>query len=632
MIASPVRYSALCALVLGGLAALAAQGTTLGLLPALLLVPLVAWPAWLALAYAAAVRRAEARAVLREGTSPWWTMFLGGALLRQIAAVPVALLAAWSVGWWLLAEGAQGLAWMGAAACLLYAVARLLVPQTRDLKPFARLRPILLLAPPLTAALLTLAWVLVAGLGPPSGGSLAERVAAEPRYEGSSALLAAAVDGMAVLSGARVWGLAWAEGRAEPLVTLWRLGAAFGQFWLLLGVLAGLLLPAGEARRILRPSDADRAPPAGSGRSALAAFLLVLVSGALVSLTAEGEALAGAGRGPVALAEAPGLAGPDGATLRPGLTAASDPGPTRVAPGLALPTALREEVEAERIGALACPPGTIAAIEALDRGLRNLLATRRAEVEQAVHMGFDAARGRVPTFLDGYYSLTAEYLRTFHLVSGDADDFLRGQLTETLDMDGAFARFRVAADALGAPLPADTLGLRDRLLAECGRLPPDRAVLRITAAAPEALLEWGPDVDAIAFEARLAASGLGGVAGGVAGTIAGKVIAKLVASEVFALAAETVAKLALGKAAGGLGGVTAGAGAGALAGSVVPGVGTTVGAVVGGVLGGLAVAVATDYALLEIEEAVSREAFGAEILASLDAAEAELLASLFPPD
>jgi len=247
-------------------------------------------------------------------------------------------------------------------------------------------------------------------------------------------------------------------------------------------------------------------------------------------------------------------------------------------------------------------------------------------------MGFDAARGRVPTFLDGYYSLTAEYLRTFHLVSGDADDFLRGQLTETLDMDGAFARFRVAADALGAPLPADTLGLRDRLLAECGRLPPDRAVLRITAAAPEALLEWGPDVDAIAFEARLAASGLGGVAGGVAGTIAGKVIAKLVASEVFALAAETVAKLALGKAAGGLGGVTAGAGAGALAGSVVPGVGTTVGAVVGGVLGGLAVAVATDYALLEIEEAVSREAFGAEILASLDAAEAELLASLFPPD
>jgi hypothetical protein len=358
---------------------------------------------------------------------------------------------------------------------------------------------------------------------------------------------------------------------------------------------------------------------------------VALVAGALVSLLAEGEAMASAGRAPRALAEVPALAAPEGGAV-PTLAPGADQAPGRATPVLALPTALREVVEAERIGALACPPGTIAGIETLDQGIRDLVAARRADVERAVHAGFVAARARVPVFLDGYYSLTAEYLRTFHLVAGDAEAFLEEEITGALAMDDAFAGFRTALLALEAPLPPDALATRDRLLADCGRLPPDDAVLRVTASAPEALLVRGPDAEAIAFEARLAASGLGGVAGGVAGAIAGKVIAKLVASEVFALAAETVGKLALGKAAGGFGGAAAGAGAGALAGSVVPGVGTTVGAVVGGVLGGLAVGVATDYALLEIEEAVSREAFEAEIVAALDAAEAELLASLFPRD
>src|SRR5687768_8285802 len=112
MIASPARYSLLGVLVLGGLAVLAGQGARLGLLPALLLVPLVAWPAWLGLAYAAAARRIEARSSLRDGESPWWTVFLGGALLRQVAAVPVALMAAASAGWTLVADGGAGLLWI----------------------------------------------------------------------------------------------------------------------------------------------------------------------------------------------------------------------------------------------------------------------------------------------------------------------------------------------------------------------------------------------------------------------------------------------------------------------------------------------------------------------------------------
>lgn len=632
MIASPLRYSLLCAAVLGGLAWLTSQGPALSLAPALLLVPLAAWPAWIGMAHPAAIRKAQARSVLRDGEAPWWSPFLGGALLRQVAAIPLALLAAASTGWWLLAEGWTGLAWVAATAGVLWPVAWAVSRHTTALRPYARLRPVLLAAPPATAGVLTLAWLVVTGLGAVGDGTLAQRVAAEPRYEGSSALLAWAVDGMAVLNGARAWGLAWAEGQVGPLVALWRLGATFGQFWLLAGVFAGALLPAGEPRRILRATDADAPPAVGPSRAALAGFLIVLVSSAVLTLAAEGEGRASAMRAPAALAGVPGLGSPGSGGLAPNLAAAYAPGPGRAAPILPTPTALREVVEAERIGALTCPSGTIAGIEALDRSLRDAMAARRAEVQQTVRAGFEAARARVSVFLDGYYSLTAEYLRTFHLVYGDAEAFLQGQLTEALDMDEAFGPMRSAMAALDAPLPGETLALRDRLLADCGLLPPDDTVLRVTAVAPATLLAPGPDVEAIAFEARLAASGVGTVAGGVAGAVAGKVIAKLVASEVFGLAAEAVAKLAVGKAAGGLGGAAAGAGAGALAGSVVPGVGTTIGAVVGGVVGGLAVGVATDYALLRIDEAVSREAFEAELLGALDAAETELLASLFPPN
>jgi hypothetical protein len=40
--------------------------------------------------------------------------------------------------------------------------------------------------------------------------------------------------------------------------------------------------------------------------------------------------------------------------------------------------------------------------------------------------------------------------------------------------------------------------------------------------------------------------------------------------------------------------------------------------------------VATDYALIRIEEMVSREEFEAQILAAIDEAEAELLGRIFP--
>jgi hypothetical protein len=507
------------------------------------------------------------------------------------------------------------------------AVSRPLAP----LRAYARLRPVLLLAPPIAAGLLTAAWMVVEGFAVLGDGTLAARVAAEPRYEGSSALLAWAVDAMAVLNGARAWGLAWAEGEVGPLAALWQLGGAYGQFWLLATAFAGGLLPRGEARRILRPSATDEPAPVGAPRAALAGFLAAILATALLPLLAEADAWATARQHPTALAEAPGLALPGGPDTGPRpATAADAPLATR-APLLPTPSALRRVVEAERIGDLACPEGTIAGIEALDLSLRDLLAERRDSVEAAARGGFDAVRAQVPTFLDGYYSLTAEYVRAFHLVAGEADAFLQNQLAEALDVEAAFVPFRAAVASLSAPLPPGTLAARDRLLQDCGFLPQDGEVLKVTATRPESLLALLPDAETIGFRTRLAASGIGTLGGGIAGAVAGKIIAKLLAKEAFGLAAEAVAKLAVAKAAGGLGGAAAGAGAGALAGSVVPGLGTTVGAAIGGVLGGFAVGVATDYALIRVEELVSRDEFEAEIRRAIDEAEAELLGQLLPP-
>jgi hypothetical protein len=134
------------------------------------------------------VGKAQARAVLREGERPWWGAFLGGALLRQALAVPVALLAAWSVGWWLVAEG-SGAPLDRASSVLLYPVAR----ASRAAYGTAKhLRAALAGdggAPGGRSGGLTAAWALVAGLDA-LDGTLAERVASELRYEGSSALMA----------------------------------------------------------------------------------------------------------------------------------------------------------------------------------------------------------------------------------------------------------------------------------------------------------------------------------------------------------------------------------------------------------------------------------------------------------
>ncbi|NAZ37318.1 hypothetical protein [Rubellimicrobium sp. CFH 75288] len=626
MLASSLRYSLRAAAILAAMGAVAAAGAAPSLGLALVLIPAAGWPVWLALAQRAAIRRILARAMLARAV--WWAPLLGGALGAQIAAVPVACLAAIAAGWWIVAAGPAALAGFAGLAAGVFAAARWTAGRAGAIRPFARLGVVLRWAPTLAALAATALWVALTGLAAPAEGSLAALVAAEPRYRGGSALLAWGMDLVGLLNGTRAWLQAEAEGRgAGPLVALWRLAGAFGQFWLLALIFAGCLPGRGETRRILRPSDADAPPPPGPGRVALSALLLTILALVLVGALARAEAWALARQRPAVEAQIAGLA-----PLVLGGSAPTLPDregrPRMIAPALPDPSALRAAIEAERVGALTCAPGTIAALERIDRDWAEALAQRRAAARAATMESFDSLRARVPVFLDRYYSLSAEYLRTLNLLAGRAEDFLAGEIDAALGTASATAPLAAALEALAQDPPSDLIAARDRLLAGCSDLPSDLARPVVTAAAPAALLTLPADLARTTLQDRLAAAGAAGVAGGVAGAVVGSLLAKILAKEAVGLAAEALAKLAAGKLAGSFGGAAAGAGAGALAGSVVPLVGTAAGAVVGGLVGGLAIGVATDWMLLRLEEAVSREALGTAILSALDESEAEILRAI----
>ena len=116
-----------------------------------------------------------------------------------------------------------------------------------------------------------------------------------------------------------------------------------------------------------------------------------------------------------------------------------------------------------------------------------------------------------------------------------------------------------------------------------------------------------------------ASGGSATVAGGVGATIAQKVKTKMLAKLVLKVAAKAPLKALASKA---VGSAAAAAAAGAAAGSAVPGLGTAVGAV-GGAVVGLGTGIAIDGALLELEEALSRDDFRREIVTAIHEARRE---------
>jgi hypothetical protein len=298
-------------------------------------------------------------------------------------------------------------------------------------------------------------------------------------------------------------------------------------------------------------------------------------------------------------------------------------------------------------------PEQAAALRAEGRG--RIVAARAAALARVdvrtrreVAGVFQAARGRVPDFLDWYYSLPGAYSRTFWALTGSLEGALGGELAArvlvpaeiTAGLEGVA---RVLEQEAGTALTGAATGLGDAMLAGAAAAPP------VAGDPPRVTASWelGGQVEALvapylAADAgelgRQAAAGAAGVA--VAGTVGRRLAAAATGRATTALAARsaraTLARLAarLGLRAAGGGGTAGAAAGGATAGAslcAASGAGAPLApacAAAGGLAVGAVAWLLADKLLLEADEHLNRDELAAELLALLDAQEARVAEEL----
>jgi hypothetical protein len=239
---------------------------------------------------------------------------------------------------------------------------------------------------------------------------------------------------------------------------------------------------------------------------------------------------------------------------------------------------------------------------------------------------FDKMRNNVDSYLDWYYSLTAEYLRIFNVISGTSEAYMRAKLAAYLQAGAPLDELNVGVMQASQKMsiPNSELGqiISDIKNSRRIEFPIKNPAVAINTSTNE-LLEQSFNRTR-SFHNRLLSSAGGGAIAAFSGAILlEKTVGKIVNKSIAKAAAKALAKAAASKATGSAAGAGAGAAAGAAVGSVVPGFGTAIGAAVGGVIGALSVGFAIDETLLKLDEAVNREDYKLEILASIDESQRE---------
>ncbi|MFN4158464.1 MAG: hypothetical protein ACK4GO_08695 [Gemmobacter sp.] len=297
-----------------------------------------------------------------------------------------------------------------------------------------------------------------------------------------------------------------------------------------------------------------------------------------------------------------------------------------------LPSVVVEQVvmEVERIGRDLFRPGTIDQIDRLPAPATGV-AEAHANLISMTNRGFDAMVANVDPFLDGYYSLGAEYARILALAKGELEAELQSSLQQALMQGQPFAGYDGAVARLQAAVGADEA--RARALAgilEGARVTVPEGVLPRIVAQRESLEGLAAAVDLSRLLQATRERGLASAGGGAA-VVAAVVVRRVAVGNVLRIAATKLAQAVATRTVGGLAGFFGGAVIGGGAGSVVPGVGTAAGALIGGIAGGLAVTVSIDVIAVKIQEAMLRDEFHAQLVAEIEVLRADTLAALALP-
>lgn len=280
-----------------------------------------------------------------------------------------------------------------------------------------------------------------------------------------------------------------------------------------------------------------------------------------------------------------------------------------------------EKVAVDFIGDEPFRKGTIEKLhKAKIKALPDKVAIQR-DLDEKLEIGFKRLESRVDIYLDWYYSLMGEYTRISKLLIGELEEDMKRRFQEALEQGGdPFWEYDAAVsqllthyeDAQKAYIEKANKILRKNRLDLKG-VPFDvNEQLTLLDAVNLPIHQE----DFINLQHRL---GTGSAAGMITAIIVGKVAGK----SIFKLAVGALFKVVASKATGAVVSAGAGAVAGAAVGSVVPGFGTAIGAVIGGIIGGIGAGIIVDKTLIELEAAISREKFKAEILAAINDARLE---------
>ena len=439
-------------------------------------------------------------------------------------------------------------------------------------RPAYALRWVFRITQILVTVLLALFWLSAhIAMTEPTTGVVAEMVFdLQQRWVNSpSGIIKWSLDASAWVQ-ATINALDWAPGKSRWWLVFLLFCMPLLAFGYLCLTLSGLSLPIGEVRRIVGEplSDADAPPPVGPIQAAI--WALVATVGVMIFFQAMAVA-----EGLIKFQESP------FATER-------------------LP-------ECERIGGVVYKVNTIKTLEMfmaeMSRhmaGQENAACTSLAGIEAVADKGLDA-------YLDWYFSLSAEWARTFSLLTGSVDELLEEKLQELvlsdprikIPLEGVKNHFdRLSVFGTAGKAKADELLEQQRLVLTDQQC-------KIVQELP--MNPWTPKFDG--FANRLAKGSAAGVLGGaIAATIASKAMAKAGMKSAAKVLAKVAAKKGATKAASAVAGAAIGT-------AVFPGVGTLAGAAIG-VVTGIAIGSAVDVALLAAEENLTRAEMKADLVSA----------------
>ena len=264
-----------------------------------------------------------------------------------------------------------------------------------------------------------------------------------------------------------------------------------------------------------------------------------------------------------------------------------------------------------------CIDGSYYSKEGVDALLREATAKSDALKAQAkndlvplINSAYDQRVSNVDSYLDWYYSLTADYERLAQTFTGTIEEGMKDKLAEKLEENVDTTKLTNALESMSEQAQAIEDEFNESL--QQYKLDNVDTWLITQQTIDESALDVAkePSQKLLDFKERFVISGASGAAGGlIAGKIVSRSLEKGVLGKMTTRLVNALSVRGLTSAAGGV------------AGSAALGVGTVIGIAAGTVIG-----FATDYAILKADEAINRETYKQELVEVIEQERSETLA------